>query len=474
MPELILALDVGTTSLGAGLFTPGGAQVAFASARLTSRSPAPGLLEQDATAIWRAARRTIAQVLAAAGRTAGDLGAVGITSQRTSVVVWDRNNGQAVSPLVVWSDLRGLDRARDLREAGFMAAPQQAAAKLPDIVAATGLPADRLAWGNIDSWLIFKLSGGAVHATDRSQAWPTAYLDLGSMGWNAALIAHQGLEALKFPDLVDTWGVMGRTSRAALGAEVPIAADVADQQSALIAHAGQAKVTYGTSATLDVTTGAQLVFRSPQAPPFVQSSVNGSTIFCLEGMVYSAGAALDWLRRVAGLGHHGRFEALAASVADSAGVSFLPAHQGLGAPYGDAARRGGIGGLSLGTTPAHIARAAMEGVAFRVREVFDFIADMVPDGQPAVLGVDGGLSANDTFLQIQADLLGRPVRRHALREATAAGAALCAGLGAGLLASGDAGAFTAYDQTFEPRLSTDQAAGRLAAWKAAVYGDPNP
>jgi glycerol kinase len=371
--------------------------------------------------------------------------------------------------VVVWSDLRGVERARTLREAGFMLAPQQAAAKLEGIVAGSGLAPARLAWGNVDSWLIWKLSGGAGHATDRSQAWPTAYLDLGSMGWNQALIEAQGLGDLKFPDLVDTWGVMGMTARDVLGAPVPIAADVADQQSALIAHGGAAKVTYGTSATLDVSTGPALVFQSQQAPPFVQSSVGGATNFCLEGMVYSAGSALDWLRGVTGLGGHAKFEALAASVADTGGAWFLPALQGLGAPHGDAARRGALGGLSLATTPAHIARAALEGLAFRVREVFDFIAPMVPDGMPEALGVDGGVSANDTFLQIQADLLGRPVRRHAVREATACGAALCAGLGVGLLTAGDAAAFTRYARAFEPRISADEATTRLAAWRKAAY-----
>jgi glycerol kinase len=290
------------------------------------------------------------------------------------------------------------------------------------------------------------------------------------MGWNAGLIAHQGLEDLAFPRLVDTWGVMGHAAKGVLGAEIPIAADVADQQSALIAHGGQAKVTYGTSAALDVSTGPQLVFQSPQIPPFVQSSVGGETTFCLEGMVYSAGSALDWLRGVARLGGHARFEAMAASAPDTGGAWFLPAHQGLGAPYGDAARRGGIGGLSLATSPAQIARAGLEGLAFRVREVLDAIDPMLPGGPPAFLGVDGGLSANDTFLQIQADLLGRPIRRHAVREATAAGAALCAARGVGLLGADEGAGFTRYDRTFEPSIGADEAATRLAAWQGAVHG----
>ncbi|MGA0602751.1 FGGY-family carbohydrate kinase [Caulobacter sp. KR2-114] len=470
MPELLLSLDVGTTSLRAGLFTPAGDLVGMAATRLSVRAPAPGLLEQDAEAIWRTARRAVDRVLQSVGRKPADLAAIGVTSQRTSAVLWNRRTGRAASPLVLWSDLRGVEAAKALRQAGFMSAPQQAAAKLQAMVAANGAPASELAWGNVDSWLIHRLSGGAVHATDRSQAWPTAYLDLGTMGWNAALIAHQGLDDLAFPALVDTWGVMGHAAGRVLGAEVPIAADVADQQSALIAHGGQAKVTYGTSAALDVGTGPQLVFQSPQIPPFVLSSVHGETSFCLEGMVYSAGSALDWLRAAARLGGHARFEAMAASAADTGGAWFLPAHQGLGAPYGDASRRGGLGGLTLATSPAQIARAGLEGLAFRVREVLDAVGPMLPAGPPETLGVDGGLSANDTFLQIQADLLGRPIRRHALREATAAGAALCAARGVGLLGPAEGGGFTRYDRSFEPAIGADASAERLAAWQAAAHG----
>lgn len=474
MPELLLAIDVGTTSLGAGLFTPGGALAGFASQRLESVSPAPGRLEQDAEAVWKAARQVVAKVLDEAGRVTADLAAIGVTSQRTSAMVWDKRTGDPASPLVIWSDLRGIGRAQELREAGYMVAPQQAAAKLESIVAA--VPADlrpHLLWGNIDSYLTWRLTGAAVHATDRSQAWPTGYLALGpELLWNDALIAHQGLDRAMFPDLVDTWGVMGTTSRAVMGAAVPIAADIADQQSALIAHGGQAgssKVTYGTSATLDLSTGPNFIYKNASIPPFVLSAVAGETQFCLEGMVYSAGSALDWLRGTFRLGDHAAFEALAAEAPDAAGVWFLPALQGLGAPHGDAAWRGGIGGLSIGSTRGHIARAAFEGVAFRVREVFEHVYALTDNAPPDALGVDGGMTASDAFLQIQANLLGRPIRRHAHREATACGAAICAGLGVGLLTAGDAAAFTSYDRTFEPALGADQATTRFEAWKAAVY-----
>jgi glycerol kinase len=472
MPELLLVIDAGTTTARAALFSPAGALLILAAAPLRTRSPAPGLMEQDALVVWRAVRRVIGEALRAAGRSAADIAAIGVTSQRTSAVIWDRRTSRPLTPLVLWSDLRGVATAAALREEGVWLAPQQAAAKLGAMAATLPAPGRGLAWGNIDAFLIFKLSGGAAHATDRSQAWPTGYLDLATMSWNAGLIARQGLDEAMFPALVDTFGPIAVTDPAVFGAAVPITADIADQQSALIAHggAGAAKITFGTSATLDVGTGANLVFKSPAVPPFILASVGGETSFCIEGMVISAGAALDWLRRLARLGNHARFDALAERAEGAAGAAFLPALNGLGAPAPDPERTGLITGLTPGVGRAHLARAAMEGVAFRVREVAEHVFE--PGGPPApeMLGVDGGLTASSVFLQIQADLLGRPLRRHAMREATAAGAAICAGRGAGILSAGDAAAFVRYDAVFEPRLTADEAGARHCAWRQAVYG----
>jgi glycerol kinase len=469
MPELLLALDVGTTSLGAGVFSPDGKLLAWASRRLKTTSPSPGHLEQDPNTIWRGAVAAMRGALVEAGRSAEDLAAIGMTTQRTSAMIWERRTGRPLTPLVLWSDLRGVERAASLRNEGHFVAPQQAVAKLEGIVASA--ESSDLAWGNIDSYLIWRLSGGAAHVTDRSQAWPTGYLDLSTMGWNQALISHQGLDPAMFPRLVDTWGQLAQTTSAVLGRPVPICADIADQQAALTAHGGEAaKVTYGTSATLDLGTGAALVLKDFSAPPFIVSSVGGKARFCIEGMVYTAGAALDWARGAMRLGAPAALDALAASAPDSSGVWFLPALQGLGAPYGDAARRGVLGGLSLGASRAHIARAALEGVAFRTREVFEHVHALTERAPPPALGVDGGLAGSDVFLQIQADLLGQPVRRHALREATAGGAAICAARGAGLLGANETGGFVAYARTFEPSISGDEAGGRFAVWKQAAYG----
>jgi glycerol kinase len=373
--------------------------------------------------------------------------------------------------VVVWSDLRGSQRATELQQSGYMVMPQQAAAKLESVVAQI---ADRsnLAWGNVDAWIIWNLSRGQVHATDRSQAWPMGYLDLASLGWNEGLIGHQGLDPMSFPELVDTWGVMGPAS--ALGAEVPIAAVVADQQSALIGHgceaAGAGKVTYGTSGTLNVSTGDELKFVNMTTPPFVLSSVSGRTRYCLEGMVITAGSAFDWLRRTFAIEDHDQFEALAAEAPDAAGAWFLPALQGLGAPHGDFARTAAIGGITTATTRGHIVRAALEGLSFRVREAFDAVYDGAGLSRPEALRVDGGMTNSDALMQAQADILGLPVSRHALREATAAGAAICAARGVGLLGTDETAGFATYDRTYEPRLAPDEALARFDQWKANAYG----
>ena len=473
MPELILALDVGTTSARAAVFAPDGRILGYGAAPLVSHAPGPGRVEQDAEAVWSAVRGVIAAALDGAGRAPSDIAALGVTTQRASAVVWDRKTSAPLSPLVVWSDLRGAERARDLAAAGFMLAPQQAAAKLEAIMAEVEAPAARRAWGAIDSYLIFRLTGGSAHITDRSQAWPTGYLEFPGLGWNARLIEHQGLDAASFPRLADTWGELGRTSREVLGAEIPITADIADQQSALLAHGdapGTAKITFGTSGTFDLATGERFLFPGPGTPPLIVSSVDGRTQFCVEGMVLSAGQAVDWVRDRFGLGGHADFDALAGAVDDAGGAAFLPALQGLGAPNNDPARRAAIVGLTPSVSRAHLAHAGFEGVAFRSREIVDQIYERTDFAPPPALGVDGGLSRSGVFLQILADCLGRPVRRHATPEATLLGAAMAAGRGAGLLTETDERAMILFEEPVTPKATPDQSAERFAAWRAAVYG----
>ena len=473
MPELILAIDIGTTSTRAAVVGPDGAFAGLAAAPLTSATPAPGRVEQDAWAVWTATRRAITEALAAAGRQPADIAAIGVTTQRASAVAWDRATGQALSPMVVWSDLRGATRAGELAQAGFMLAPQQAATKLESLLASVDAPPGGIAWGNIDSYIIFQLTGGATHATDRSQAWPSGYLSFPDLGWNERLIDYQGLDPAMFPALVDTWGAIGMTDARVFGAAVPISADVADQQSALIAHGGAvgtAKISFGTSATFDLATGTNFIFPGPSIPPLLVSSVDGDTRWCVEGMVLSAGSALDWLRETLGLGGHSAFGALAGSVPDACGAAFLPALQGLGAPHGDPACRGALRGLTASVSRAHIARAGLEGLAFRAREVLDHVYVLDAFDAPEVIGVDGGLSASPLFLQTLADLTGRSIRRHATPEATLLGAAICAGRGAGLLAETDIAAMRRFEPAIHPTIAEDESRARFAAWRGAVYG----
>lgn len=469
MPELILAIDVGTTSARAAVVGPDGCFLTVAGSPLATSTPSPGRVEQDAEAVVQATLDAARSALAEVGRTGADIAAIGVTTQRASAVIWDRSTGAPLSPLVVWSDLRGAARALELQGAGFPLAPQQTATKLEAMMASLEAPAGGLAWGAIDSYLIFRLTGGGAHVTDRSQAWPCGYLGLPELGWNQGLIDHQGLDPDIFPTLVDTWEKIGLATKAVLGAEIPICADIADQQSALLAHGeapGTAKITFGTAGAFDLATGDQFLFPGPGTPPMIVSHAGGETRFCVEGMMLSAGAAIDWARASFGLGDHAALDALAASVADSAGAAFLPALQGLGAPHPDPTRRGGLTGLSAAVSRAHIARAMYEGLAFRAREIIDFIYAATPFARPGAIGVDGGLSRSPVFLQILSDLLAWPVRRHATPEATLLGAAIAAARGSGVAIEGAA----RFEPDIEPRIQSVDANARFAAWHAAVYG----
>jgi len=478
MTDVFLAIDAGTTSLRALIVDSGGAILGKGRTDLQSTYPAPGCVEQDAEGVWRQTLLVIEKALDNAGFEKADLTAIGVTTQRSSAVVWDKSTGNAVAPMLVWSDLRGSGRAEELQAKGFFITPQMAAAKLEGLVeiamASGGIShMDQLAWGNIDSFLISKLSGGK-HITDASQAIATGYLDVFKMDWNPGLVAEQGLEALDFPVIGDSWGELATTSKAAFGAEVPITALIADQQCAMMGHGcitpGDAKITYGTSGTFNVNTGKELKLVSPSIVPWVQYALGGVPTFCLEGMVVTAGAIFDWLAGGLELvSSAAASQSLANSVPDCGGVFVLPALQGVGAPHGRLDQKALIGGLSRASTKAHIVRAAHEGVAFRVKEIIDAVYSATDIAVPQQISVDGGATENDLLMQIQADMLALPVARHAVREATAYGAALCAGLGAGAFALSDIPEFVQHDRIFEPRLSPDEAATQLKLWQANVY-----
>jgi glycerol kinase len=478
MPELILGLDVGSTSARALVIDLDGRVHGKGIVRLESTHPAPGQVEQDPRELWKRVEGTIHEALSTSNRTAQDLAAVGVAAQRSSVVIWDRGTGEPVGPMILWSDLRWAKRADELLAAGYLAPAIAAVSKLEG--ALDNIPdgrerarAGELAWGTLDSYLVHRLTGGDLHVTDYSNAWSTCYLDLATMRtWNEKLIEFQNLSAEFFPTLCDTYGSIGKTSKGAFGAEILIGAIVADQQSGMFAHNalefGKWKATYGTSAALMVSTGTTPTL-APGLMPMLLAAKDEETLFSVEGMVISAGAMLDWLVR--GLGLFASVEELslaASSVSSSGDVAIRPTLQGLGAPYNDPNKRAAIVGLSSASTPAHLARAAFEGLALRMREIAD-AAEAIPDLElPEVLPVDGGLAANDVFLQVQADLLGRPVARHRELEATALGACIGAALGMGLATREELVPLTGTARMFEPSIDSGEAEARLAEWRAAV------
>ena len=372
-----------------------------------------------------------------------------------------------------------MQRARELQEKGFSANAIAAASKLESAIDA--IPGGRkrmkngeLAWGNVDSFLAWQLSGGAVHVTDCSHACTTGYYDYYAARWNTDLIEFQGLDISLFPTLVDTSGMLGLTDRRVLGVEIPIGAIIGDQQSAAYAQGclkpGDGKVTFGTSATCNVNTAGEIILNSLDAGifPLVLWRRAGQITYCLEGMVITAGAVFGWLTQGLKLVKDAATLAdVGASVPDSHGVFFLPAFQGLGAPHGQAQSYGIICGLTLGVTEAHIVRAAMEGVAFRVREMIDRVYADSSLPRPPVLKVDGGAAANDVLMQIQANILGCPVQRMAPLEATGYGAALLAGEACGVWPRESPGTFQQKSRTFEPQWSEEMRNERFAEWQRA-------
>ena len=468
----VLAIDAGSTSVralvvGADLEVLGRAQV-----HAVVSYPAPGRVEQDAIQLWAATEAVIDRALSDAGITPKAVAAIGIAAQRGNIVVWDPKTGNPVAPLVSWQDTRGTARAVELIAQGFLISHQMAAAKIESVLDALGRGRERirsraLLWGNIDTYLAWRLSGGEIHAMDHGQACATGYYDYFTGDWNSVLLDAQGLDASALPALSETTRHFGDTAAGVFGAKCPITALVADQQSASIAEGcllpGESKTTFGTAAALEVNTGTELMLANG-AYPMVLWTRDGVRSFCIEGMVNSAGAMIDWAVTELGIAPSAaELSRLAATVPDTGGAFVLPALQGLGAPHGDASRHAAIGGLTRATTRAHIARAVLEGIAFRLREVRDAVATVMPP--IGALRADGGASRSDTLMQIQADALGTPVERLATAEASALGAAVSAGVGAGLWPPDHGAVLRRIDRTFEPRRSTDETEGRFARWR---------
>jgi glycerol kinase len=482
----LLALDQGTTSSRALLFTLEGRPVAVAQQEFGQLYPAPGLVEHDPLEIWRTQLQTAREVLRRAGVDPKEVVALGLTNQRETTLVWDRKTGRPLHNALVWQDRRTAPlcealRARGLEplfreRTGLLLDPYFSGTKLLWLLEnVPGLRerAERgeVCFGTVDTWLIYNLTGGRVHATDPSNASRTLLFNLQTLSWDEDLLQALGIPQALLPEVRPSDGEFGETLPELLGAPIPIRGVLGDQQAALFGQAaleaGQGKCTYGTGAFLLLNTGERPVPSQRGLLTTVAWSLGGRATYALEGSVFIAGAAIQWLRDLGLIRESREVEALAREVEDAGGVYFVPAFTGLGAPYWDPYARGLLIGLTRGTGRAHLARAALEGVAFQVRDVFLAMGEEA--GLPLKeLRADGGMAANDLFLGLQADLLGTPVLRPEVTETTALGAALMAGVGAGALDLEGVRVAWREEARFLPTLPEEVRRERHRLWQRAV------
>ena len=488
----LLALDQGTSSSRSIVFDLHGRIVAQAQQELPQIFPRPGWVEHDPMEIWRGQLATARQALANAGLKASDIKALGITNQRETTVLWNRKTGQPVHHAIVWQDRRAEATCAKLRAQGHEALIQSRTGLLIDAyfsgtklnwlldnVPGARAQAERgeLAFGTIDSWLIWQLTGGAVHATDVSNASRTMLFNVRTNRWDDELLGLLDIPASLMPVVKPSSAHFGDVRPDLLGQAIAIGGVAGDQQSALFGQAcfkaGMAKNTYGTGCFLLMHTGQQFQTSSNGLLTTSAAQASAQTEYAMEGSVFVGGAVVQWLRDgLHAIQGSAEVEALAQSVPDSGGVMMVPAFTGLGAPYWKPDARGTITGLTRGTTVAHVARAALESIAYQSAALLLAMSrDAVAAGAAPVaeLRVDGGACVNDLLMQFQADLLGIPVIRPAVTETTALGAAYLAGLSSGVYRNTDELAnLWQAERTFVPTLSAERAAGLMAQWEHAV------
>ncbi len=486
-PSHILAIDQGTTSTRAVIFDAGGRSCAKAQRELTQHYPQPGWVEHDPEEIWQTVLATCRAVLAELKLSPTDIAAIGITNQRETTVVWERGSGRAIGRAIVWQDRRTAPRCATLTEAGqaplvqsrtgLVIDPYFSATKIAwllDAVPGARHAAERgeLAFGTIDSFLLWRLTGGAVHATDATNAARTLLYDIHRQDWDDELLALFQVPRALLPAVRDNAAAFGGTQAEFFGAPIAIAGMAGDQQAATIGQAcfapGMIKSTYGTGCFAVLNTGAQAVTSRHRLLTTLAYRLAGRPTYAVEGSIFVAGAAIQWLRDGLGLiARAGDSEELARQADPSRRVYMVPAFTGLGAPYWDAEARGAILGLTRDTGRAEIARAALEAACYQTR---DLIEAMRGDGAaPQSLRVDGGMVVNDWFAQRLADTLGLAVERPRYTETTVLGAASLAGLAAGLYPSVEALAgLWQRDRLFEPRLGADEREAGYAGWREAV------
>ena len=485
----VLALDQGTSGSTALVVDADGVVRARGYAELTQHFPQPGWVEHDPEEIWLTMGQAARQALATAGITGAEVAAVGITNQRETTIVWDRASGAPIHKAIVWQCRRTAGLCDELKARGAEPLVRERTGLVLDAYfsgtkirwlldhvpgARARAARGELAFGTVDSWLIWKLTGGRVHATDVSNASRTLCLDLKRVDWDAEMLALLQVPREVLPSIVDSSGVCAETSDVGwLPAGVPIAGIAGDQQAALFGQAcyavGSAKNTYGTGCFVLLNTGEAPVASSHGLLTTIAWRIGGRTSYALEGSVFIAGAAVQWLRDGLGLVRQAaETQALAESVEDTGGVYFVPAFVGLGAPYWDAYARGTIVGVTRGTTRAHLVRATLEAIAWQSRDVLEAMAADAKVRLPG-LKVDGGAVANDFLCQFQADVLDTAVIRPKVIETTALGAAYLAGLGAGVWRSLDVLAERhPIERTFTPKMDAARRARGYEGWRRAV------
>jgi glycerol kinase len=486
MGPLILAVDAGTTGITVLVVNERGEPVAREYREFPQIFPRPGWVEHDPLEIWDAVTGAIGRAAARVDRRA--IHAAGITNQRETTVLWDRKTLQPVGNAIVWQDRRTAGICAELREAGLE----------EKVRAATGLVLDpyfcgtkltwlmrehpelrrraesgELAFGTVDTWLIAKLTGGAVHATDVTNACRTLLFNISTLSWDPELLQIFGVPEALLPEVHPCCHEFGTVDETILGRAVPIAGVAGDQQAALVGQAcfkpGMSKNTYGTGSFVMTNTGSQRAGSGHGLLTTVALQMDEQTTYALEGTIFITGAAVGWLRDGLGIiGSAEETEPLALTVPDSGGLHFVPSMVGLAAPHWDPDARGAITGISRGTTKAHLARATIEAMAFQTKDVVDAMA--ADSGIPiAELRVDGGASVMDLLCQFQADLLGVPVARPTITETTAMGAAYLAGITQGVWSgTGEISKLWKLDRLFEPSGETEEMAGRHRAWLKAV------
>lgn len=484
----LLSLDEGTTSARAALYDAQGKRTAMESAPIACVFPQPGWVEQDAGEIWSAQIDAARRVLAAAKVDAGAIAAIGITNQRETTIVWDRKTGQPVAPAIVWQCRRTAGFCAELARSGMS----------DEITAKTGLVIDayfsgskvrwilehvpdarqrardgELLFGTVDTWLVWKLTNGAVHVTDPSNASRTMLMDIRTGEWDRNLLDSFGIPSAMLPRIVPSSSVAGVTASNHFGAEIPIAGIAGDQQAALFGQAcfrtGLSKNTYGTGCFALMHTGNRQPVSKNKLLATRAASTDQEAQFAIEGSIFIAGAAVQWLRdKLAIVTTAAETAAIAESVPSTGGVHFVPAFVGLGAPHWDPNARGMISGMTLATGRAEIVRAALESIAYQTREL---VAAMEADSHEELLElrVDGGAAANDFLMQFQADILGKRIVRPSDTETTALGAAYLAGLATGFFKGlEEIERFWRAERVFEPAMDVERREELYAAWNKAV------